>query len=229
MKLTILLPALNEEKTLKEMILEIKEELEKSNLIAISEIIVVDNGSEDTTAHIAKALEVRVVEEKNRGYGNAIQRGIQEAKGEFIVFGDCDRSYRFSYIHEFMKHLESGVDLIIGNRFAGHMEKGAMPFSHKYIGTPFISWLGKILYQIPISDFNCGLRGIRKESIQKLDLVCPGMEYATEMLIKAKKQGLKMEEVPIDFYKDQRDRKPHLRTIQDGIRHLKILWKELKR
>lgn len=132
-------------------------------------------------------MNVRVISEPNKGYGNALRTGILNAKGKYIIFGDCDRSYRFSNLHLFLEKLNSECDLVVGNRYLGKMEKGAMPFSHKYIGTPIISFLGKIICKINISDFNSGLRGICKSEFIALDLKSLGMEFASEMLIKAKK------------------------------------------
>ena len=228
-KLTILFPCLNEEKTLSASINDAKENMKKLKMNKEYEILVVDNGSTDNSVKIAKALGARVVNEKNKGYGNALRKGINKASGKYIIFADCDNSYRFESINDFISLLEDGTDFVIGNRFKGKMEKNAMPFSHKYIGTPIISLIGKILYNIKVSDFNCGLRTIKKDSFNKIDFQCGGMEFASEMLIKAKKNNLSIKEVPINFYKDNRDRKPHLRTINDGIRHLKVLIGELKK
>ncbi len=225
MELTILLPCLNEEKTLANVIQEIKDELNK--LKVKSEILVIDNGSNDNSLEIAHKFNVRVVKEKQRGYGAALKTGIKSAKGKYIIFGDCDSSYSFKYINSFYQELKKGNDLVIGNRFLGQMEKGAMPFSHKYIGTPLISFLGRKFYKINVNDFNCGLRGLNKGSISKVTFNSNGMEFASEMLIKIKKANLKIEEIPIDFFKDKRGKKSHLNTIRDGIRHMKVIFREL--
>lgn len=226
MIVTILMPCLNEEKTIKEAILEIQKEIKKLPNSIETEIVVVDNGSEDNSIKIAKDAGARVIKESIKGYGSALQRGILEAKGDIVIFGDCDCSYRFSYMKEFINKIQEGADLVVGNRFKGTIEKGAMPFLHRYIGTPFISWLGRVLYGIKISDFNCGLRGLKRNSILQLKLNCKGMEYASEMIIKAQKNNLEIEEIPIDFYCDKRERKPHLRMVRDGIRHFSILFRE---
>lgn len=226
MELTILLPCLNEEKTLKNVIVEIQQELKKLNIS--SEILVVDNNSTDNSYKIAKENGVRIVKEKKKGYGSALQKGIKKARGKYIIFGDSDQSYSFKYISIFYENLKQGNDLVIGNRYLGKMEAKAMPLSHKYIGTPLISFLGKILYGIKVKDFNCGFRGINRKNILNLSLKSMGMEYASEMIIKAKKKNLKIEEFPIDFYKDKRNGKPHLRTIRDGFRHIKLIFKELR-
>lgn len=227
MQLTILLPCLNEEKTLAETIKEIKAELAKIKYTSKSEILVVDNNSCDNSFKIAQDLNTRVVKEFKEGYGNALRRGLKEARGKYIIFGDCDRSYSFSYIKEYLNKLERGADIVIGNRFLGHMQKGAMPFLHKYIGTPVISFLGNKLYKINVGDFNCGLRAIKKEILADLNFKTSGMEFATEMLVKARKNNLVIAEVPINFYKDKRECKPHLKTFRDGLRHLKVLVGEI--
>lgn len=226
-KLTILFPCLNEEKTIEVSINDAKDNIKKINMDNNYEILVVDNGSTDNSAKIAKELGAKVINEKEKGYGNALRKGIKKASGKYIIFADCDNSYKFENIKDFVSLLEEDADLVIGNRFKGKMEKKAMPFTHKYIGTPIISLIGNTLYKIKVSDFNCGLRAIKKDSFKELDFKCGGMEFATEMLIKAKKNNLIIKEVPINFYKDNRDRKPHLRTVKDGIRHLKVLVGEL--
>lgn len=226
MKITVLMPCLNEEKTIKESILEIQQEIKKLDNSIQAEILIVDNGSTDASIEIAQKAGARVIKEPIKGYGSALQRGILEAKGNIVIFGDCDCSYPFSYMKEFIDKIQEGADLVVGNRLKGSIEKGAMPFLHRYIGTPVISWLGRVLYGIKLSDFNCGLRGLKKSSILPLNLNCKGMEYASEMIIKAQKNNLKIEEIPIDFYCDKRERKPHLRTVRDGIRHFYILFRE---
>lgn len=225
-KLTILFPCLNEGKTLEASINDAKEQIKRINMSNDYEILIVDNGSTDNSKEIAKKLGARIITENNKGYGNALRTGINKAYGEYIIFADCDNSYKFENIEKFISLLDEDADFVIGNRFKGKMEKNAMPFSHKYIGTPIISLIGRILYKIKVSDFNCGLRAIKKDSFTKLDLNSGGMEFASEMIIKAKKNNLIIKEVPINFYKDNRDRKPHLRTIKDGIRHLKVLLGE---
>lgn len=227
MDLTILLPCLNEEETLDETIKEIKRELKKFNIK--SEILVVDNGSCDNSIKIAKENEVRIVRENLKGYGSALLTGIKNSQGKYIIFGDCDRSYHFENIEEYLSSLEQGYDIVIGSRYKGVMEKDSMPFSHKYLGTPIITFLGRKLYKVSVSDFNSGLRGVNKEKILSINLNCMGMEFASEMLIKGAKCNLKIKEIPINFYKDKRGRKPHLRAFRDGMRHLKILLKELRK
>lgn len=221
-ELTILIPALNEEKTIGICIEKVKKVLEENSITG--EILVADNGSIDRTAEIAKSLGARVVNVKEKGYGNALISGSKQAKGKYTIMGDADDSYNFLEIMPILELLKNGYDFVIGNRYKGKMEKGAMPFSHKYIGTPTISWIGRIKYKVKIGDFNCGLRGYNTKKINDLNCKCDGMEYATEMIIKAKKANLKMTEIPINFYKDGRERMPHLKAFQDGFRHLKVLF-----
>ena len=220
-ELTILIPALNEEKTIGRCIEKAKKFIEENNING--EILVANNGSTDRTANIVNSLGARVIDIEEKGYGATLINGSKEAKGKYTIMGDADDSYNFLEIMPILEKLREGYDFVIGNRYGGKMEKGAMPFSHKYFGTPFISWLGRIKLKVKVTDFNCGLRGYDTEKMNNVDCKCTGMEYASEMIIKAKKANLKIAEVPINFYKDGRDRKPHLKTIQDGIRHLKLI------
>jgi len=223
MELTILIPCLNEEETIGICIEKAKRFIEENKING--EILTADNGSTDNSIKIAKTLGVRVVEIKNKGYGNALREGTKYAKGKYVIMGDCDDSYNFLEIMPFLTKLREGNHLVMGNRFPGKMEKGAMKVLHRYIGTPIISYVGRKKYGLKIGDFNCGLRGYENKAILDLNCESEGMEYATEMLIKAVKNNLKIEEIAIDFYKDKRNRKSHLNTIRDGIRHLKILFK----
>ena len=220
-ELTILIPALNEEKTIGICIEKANRFLKGNNIDG--EILIADNGSTDNTVEIAKNLSTRIVNVKEKGYGNALINGSKEASGKYTIMGDADDSYNFLEIMPILDKLREGYDFVIGNRYKGKIEKDAMPFSHKYIGTPIISCLGRMKYKINVGDFNCGLRGYDTKILNDLNCKCGGMEYATEMIIKAKKANLKMTEIPINFYKDGRERKPHLKTFQDGFRHLRIL------
>lgn len=219
MKLTILIPCLNEEQTLKKVILKARKYLKKNRILSVSEILISDNGSTDNSVKIAKKNKARVCITDQKGYGNALINGINNAKGDYIIMGDADLSYDFGAIDDFIKYLDEGYDMVIGNRFKGGIEKGAMPFLHK-LGVPFLSIVGNILFHTPVKDFHCGLRSFKKESISNLGLECPGMEFASEMICKAKLGGLKIKEVPTKLYKDQRNTKPHLKTFRDGFRHL---------
>ncbi|MGN1270090.1 MAG: glycosyltransferase family 2 protein [Clostridia bacterium] len=224
MYLTILIPALNEEDTIEIVIKKSQKIIKKMQIEA--EILVVNNGSTDKTKQISEHMGARVIDVFNKGYGNALREGIKEAKGKYIIMGDADDSYNFLEIEEFVQKLEEGYDIVIGNRYGKKMEKGAMPFLHKYVGTPMISNLIKRRFHTKIKDVNCGLRGGKKQALMMLNCQAEGMEFASEMLIKAIKQKLKIVEIPIFFYKDKRTKKPHLRPIKDGIRHLRVIYKE---
>ena len=221
-ELTILIPCLNEEKTVGTCVRKAKKLLEDNGIIG--EVLVADNGSTDNSSNIAMQLGARVEKIEKRGYGAALIGGTKKAKGKYIIMADADDSYNLLEVLPLYEKLQAGYDLVIGNRYGGKMEKGAMKFLHKYIGTPIISMLARKKYKISIKDFNCGLRGYVKEKIEKLDCKCEGMEYASEMIIKAKERGLKMTEVPINFYRDGREGKSHLRTVEDGIRHFKVIF-----
>lgn len=217
---TFILPCLNEEKTLPFCIDEIKQYIKKYNINA--EILVSDNNSDDRSVKVAKKNGARVSICKNRGYGNALINGTKNAHGKYCIMGDCDGSYDFSNLGEFIDKIRSGNDLVVGNRFAGGIKKGAMPLSHK-IGVKFLSGFANLFFKTPIKDYHCGLRIYKKDAIKKINLSCPGMEYASEMIIKAKINNLKMCEVKTILRKDLRNRKPHLRTIRDGFRHLFLI------
>lgn len=223
-ELTILIPALNEEKTIEIVIKKAKEYTEKNKIEA--EILVVNNGSTDNTKQIAIRNGARVLDIEKKGYGIALISGIKAAKGKYIIMGDADDSYNFLELDGFVKKLREGKDIVIGNRYTKNMEKGAMKWTHKYIGTPILSYIVRKKFKVNIKDINCGLRGGKKESLEKLDCKAEGMEFASEMIIKAQKNNLEIEEIPINFYKDKRENKPHLKTIQDGIKHLKLIKEE---
>ena len=221
MELTILMPCLNEEETLAVCIRKAKTFLEENNIDG--EILISDNGSTDVSAEIAVKEGARVVSAPVQGYGSALIKGSEEAKGKYVIMGDCDDSYDFLNLMPFLEKLREGYDLVIGNRFAGGIEKGAMPWSHRYLGNPFLSFVGRKRFHSKVRDFHCGLRGYNRESIQSLGLQTTGMEYASEMIVKAELKGLKVTEVPTTLKKDGRSRPPHLRSMRDGWRHLKFL------
>ncbi len=158
-----------------------------------------------------------------KGYGAALIGGIEAAQGRFVVMGDADGSYDFSKLDGFLFNLRQGYPLVMGNRFAGGIEKGAMPWKNKYLGNPVLSLLGRLLFRVPIKDFHCGLRGFDRQAMLRLSLESPGMEFASEMIIKAKRAGYRMKEVPTVLRKDGRGRPPHLNPWRDGWRHLKLL------
>lgn len=185
-----------------------------------AEILISDNGSDDASVSIAKSLGARVVHASEKGYGAALIHGIGEAKGQYVIMGDADDSYDFSGLDDFINRLRLGDDLVMGNRFRGGIAPGAMPPLHRYLGNPALSFMGRALFGVKIGDFHCGLRGFSREAISRLSLVSPGMEFATEMVAKAARGGLKITEVPTTLSPDGRDRPPHLRTWRDGWRHL---------
>lgn len=221
MELTILMPCLNESKTLKTCI-------DKAKLFLITyhidgEILIADNGSTDGSQDIAKSLGARVVDIEEKGYGAALIGGCNAALGKYVIMGDSDDSYDFLNLMPFVEKLREGYELVMGNRFKGGIEKGAMPPLHRYIGNPVLSFIGRVLYHSNIKDFHCGLRGYNRESILKLNLHTTGMEYASEMVVQATLHKLKICEVPTTLRKDGRDRPPHLRSWSDGWRHLTFL------
>ena len=223
MDLTILIPALNEENTIKIVIDKAKKFIEENNING--EILVINNNSTDKTEEKALKNGARVVNETNKGYGSALIRGIKEAKGKYIIMGDADDSYNFLEIKEMYTSLLNGNELVIGNRYH-NIQKGAMKFWHRYLGTPILNKLINIKYKTKIKDVNCGLRGFEKEKIEKLNLKCQGMEFASEMIIKAIKSNLKISQVDINFYKDARKTNSHLHALRDGMRHLKVILAE---
>lgn len=221
-ELTILMPCLNEAKTLAACIGEAQAYLARSG--CRGEVLIADNGSTDGSPQIAEQAGARVVHCVEKGYGNALRCGIRHARGELVIFGDCDMSYDFYHLDELHEMLRQGYDLVVGDRFAVPPVREAMPFSHR-LGAPFLSWLGRLRYHCDIRDFHCGLRGFRRAAIETLDLRCGGMEFATEIIGRASLAGLRLGQVPVTLRPDGRDGKPHLRTVRDGLRHLRfILW-----
>lgn len=221
-ELTILMPCLNEEKTLEKCIKKAEKFLIDNNING--EILIADNNSHDNSREIALKNGTRLIIVEKKGYGCALRAGIKNANGRFIIVGDADDSYDFLKMESFIEKFSEGYELVMGNRFKGEIEKGAMPFMNRYIGNPILSYIGKRMYKCSINDFHCGLRGFNRESILNLNLECDGMEFASEMIIKAQINKLKMTEVPINLYKDGRNSKSNLRPLRDGIRHLKILF-----
>ena len=221
MELTILMPCLNESKTLKTCIDKAQKFLSDNNIDG--EILIADNGSTDGSQEIAKNAGARVVNVNEKGYGAALIGGCNAALGTYIIMGDSDDSYDFLNLMPFVEKLREGYELVMGNRFKGGIEKGAMPPLHRYIGNPVLSFIGRVLYKSDIKDFHCGLRGYNRDSILKLHLHTTGMEYASEMVVQATLHKLKICEVPTTLRKDGRDRPPHLRSWSDGWRHLTFL------
>ena len=220
-ELTILMPCLNEALTLARCIAKARRFLDRSGIAG--EIVVADNGSTDGSREIAAAEGARVVPVAARGYGAALIGGIASARGRYVVMGDADDSYDFSALDGFVAALRGGADLVMGNRFRGGIRPGAMPFLHRYLGNPVLSGLGRLFFGSPVGDFHCGLRAFRREAILPLDLRANGMEFASEMVVKATLARLRIAEVPTVLSKDGRDRPPHLRTWRDGWLHLRFL------
>ncbi|MBF9030334.1 glycosyltransferase [Rhodobacterales bacterium HKCCE3408] len=220
-ELTILMPCLNEAETIEVCVVKALRYLDEAGIDG--EVLVADNGSTDGSRDIAERLGARVVPVPVRGYGAALIAGIEAARGQFVIMGDCDDSYDFSRLDAFVSSLRAGADLVMGNRFRGGIASGAMPALHRYFGNPVLSGIGRILFGAPVGDFHCGLRGFSRRAILGLKLSAPGMEFASEMVIKASIMGLRIEEVPTTLSPDGRSRPPHLRSWRDGWRHLKLL------
>jgi glycosyltransferase involved in cell wall biosynthesis len=221
LELTILMPCLNEAETIATCIKKASNFLKEDNISG--EVLIADNGSTDGSQQIAARLGARVVDVPVRGYGSALKSGIDQARGKYFIMGDADDSYDFTRLHPFLDELRAGTQVVIGNRFKGGIAKGAMPFLHKYLGNPVLSFLGRLFFKLPIRDFHCGLRGGSTQAVRELNLKTPGMEFASEMIVKASLAGLSMSEVPATLAPDGRSRPPHLRTWRDGWRHLCFL------
>jgi glycosyltransferase involved in cell wall biosynthesis len=215
------MPCLNEAETIGACIRKATAALEQANVAG--EVIVGDNGSTDGSIEIAERLGAKVVRVKAKGYGSALMGGIAAAAGKYIVMGDADDSYEFGHIPRFLEQLRNGADLVVGNRFRGGIKPGAMPVLHRYLGNPVLSALGRLFFKSPVGDFHCGLRGFSAAAYRRMDLRTTGMEFATEMVVKATLLGLSVAEVPTTLSPDGRSRVPHLRTWRDGWRHLRFL------
>ena len=220
-EVSILMPCLNEAETLGRCIAKAMTAIEAGGFSG--EVIVADNGSTDGSQQIARELGARVVDVATKGYGAALQGGIIEAKGRYVIMGDADDSYDFSRTAPFIALLRAGNDLVMGNRFLGGIRPGAMPPLHRYLGNPVLTTIGRIFFRSPCGDFHCGLRGFRRDAILSLNLRATGMEFATEMVVKATMQRLRITEVPTTLEPAGRSRPPHLRSWRDGWRHLRFL------
>lgn len=220
-KVSIVIPCLNEAKTLP---IVIAKGLGAIARLGVSgEVVVADNGSTDGSVEIARKHGARVVKCLHKGYGNALTCGFTNAYGTYLIMGDADDSYNFEEIDGFVQYLDKGYDLVMGTRLKGKIEEGAMPFLHRYLGTPVLTRILNWLFGTGISDCNCGMRGIRKDAFERLRMESSGMEFASEMIIKAGIMKFKIKEIPITLYRDKRDRPPHLHTWRDGWRHLKFM------
>ncbi|MGB3239074.1 MAG: glycosyltransferase family 2 protein [Geitlerinemataceae cyanobacterium] len=221
LELSIVMPCLNEAETLGMCIQKARDYLHKHDIAG--EIIVADNGSTDGSPDIALEMGARLVRVRSPGYGSALTGGIAAALGQYVIMGDADDSYDFSRLTPFLEKLRSGCDLVMGNRFKGGIQPGAMPPLHRYLGNPVLTGIGRLFFPSPCGDFHCGLRGFRKAAIESLDLRTTGMEFASEMVVKASLYKMRIAEVPTILSPDGRSRPPHLRSWRDGWRHLRFL------
>jgi glycosyltransferase involved in cell wall biosynthesis len=220
-ELSIVMPCLNEAETLATCITKARQAIEEGGIEA--EIIVADNGSTDGSADIARRLGARVVEVRRKGYGSALLGGISAARGRLVIMGDADDSYDFTAIGPLVDRLRDGYDVVMGNRFAGGISQGAMVWSHRWVGNPALTFLSRLFFHTPVGDMHCGLRGFRKDAFDRLRLRATGMEFASEMVVKASLQRMRIAEVPVTLSPDGRSRPPHLRTWRDGWRHLRFM------
>ncbi|MGC1301017.1 MAG: glycosyltransferase family 2 protein [Caulobacteraceae bacterium] len=221
LELTILMPCLNEAETVEICVRKARAYLERAGIHG--EVLIADNGSTDGSQALAAEAGARVVAVPEKGYGAALMGGIRAARGRFVVMGDADDSYDFDTLDPFLDRLRQGDDLVMGNRFKGGIAPGAMPFLHRYLGNPVLSFLGRLFFKAPLGDFHCGLRAFNRQSMLDLGLSTPGMEFASEMVVKSALKKLRMSEAPTTLKPDGRSRAPHLKTWRDGWRHLRFL------
>jgi len=220
LEVSVVMPCLNEAQTVGTCITKAQQSFREGGIAG--EVIVADNGSTDGSQEIASRLGARVIPVKERGYGSALMGGIAAANGKYVIMGDADDSYDFGHIPRFLQELRTGDDLVMGNRFRGGILPGAMPPLHKYLGNPVLTRIGRLFFGGSSGDFYCGLRGFSKQAYEKMDLRTTGMEFATEMVVKANLLGMKIGEVPTTLSPDGRGRPPHLRTWRDGWRTLRF-------
>jgi hypothetical protein len=216
-----IIPCLNEEATLEICIRKAMAAFARRGIVG--EVVVGDNGSADRSVEIAEDLGARVVHQPIKGYGAAISAAAAAARGRYLIMADADDSYDWGELDGFIDALEAGADLVMGDRFAGGIEAGAMPPLHRYLGNPVLSAVARWLHRSPIRDFHCGMRGFTREAFARMGARSPGMEFASEMVINAHRAGLDIREVPIKLYPDKRGRPPHLRSFRDGWRHLRLI------
>jgi glycosyltransferase involved in cell wall biosynthesis len=220
-ELSIVMPCLNEAETIETCVRKALQSFQASGIRG--EVVIADNGSTDGSQRLAEQAGARVVAVKEKGYGSALMGGIIAAQGKYILMGDADDSYDFSHAPRFLEKLRAGYDLVMGNRFLGGIMPGAMPPLHRYLGNPLLSGIGRLFFKSPCGDFHCGLRGFSKEAVMRLDLRTTGMEFASELVVKATLYQLRIGEVPTTLSPDGRSRPPHLRSWRDGWRHLRFL------
>ena len=220
-ELSVVMPCLNEELTVGTCVEKAIRTMRDAGIVG--EVVVVDNGSTDRSREVAAAAGARVVSHNLKGYGNALRRGFDEARGRFILMGDADDSYDFTELGRFVERLRRGADVVMGNRLKGEIKPGAMPWHHRWIGNPVLSGLLNFIFLTNAGDCHCGLRAFTVDAYRRMNLQMPGMELASEIVIKSAKAGLKIEEIPITLHPDGRDRPPHLRSFRDGWRHLRFI------
>ncbi|HVM05753.1 MAG TPA: glycosyltransferase family 2 protein [Acidimicrobiales bacterium] len=220
-ELTILMPCLNEAETVASCVVKARRFIDERGIDG--EVVVADNGSIDGSAEIAASHGARVVMVAEKGYGSALIAGIRAARGRHVIMGDADDSYDFTNLDAFVERLRAGDEVVMGNRFSGGIQRGAMPALHRYLGNPVLSRIGRLFFKAPCRDFHCGLRGFQREAVLALDLCSPGMEFASELVVKAALRRYTISEVPITLFPDGRTRPPHLRSWRDGWRHLRFL------
>ncbi|MGN1417101.1 MAG: glycosyltransferase family 2 protein [Oscillospiraceae bacterium] len=220
-ELTILMPCLNEQQTVAQCVRQAQQFLMESGICG--EVLVSDNGSTDDSSALAQEAGARVVNVTERGYGNALIGGIKAARGKYIIMGDCDMSYDFLHLDGFMEKLREGYPLVMGCRM-DNIAPGAMPFSHRYIGVPVLSFLGRLRFHTSVRDFHCGLRGFERQKALALGLSCSGMEFASEIIGRFALSGAAIAEIPVTLYPDGRSGRSHLRTIRDGLRHVRYIF-----
>ena len=215
------MPCLNEERTIG---ICVEKALRCFSMLGIEgEVVVADNGSTDRSVQVAESFGARVVRETRKGYGAALSAGVFAARGQVVVMADADDTYDWLTLGDFVEKIEEGYDLVVGNRFLGGIDPGAMPALHRYIGNPVLSGLARLFYRIPIGDFHCGMRAFTRAAFDQMSPSTPGMEFATEMVVSASQSGLRIGEIPTRLHPDQRDRPPHLRSFRDGWRHLRFM------
>jgi len=221
LELSVVLPCLNEEQTLPVCIEKARRAMDQAGICG--EIVVVDNGSTDRSVEIAQTAGARVVHQPRRGYGNALRLGFEAARGRYIIMADSDDSYDLADLGRFVQRLRGGAELVMGNRLRGEIKPGAMPWHHRWLGNPGLSWFLNLLFRTDVGDSHCGMRGFTRDAVGRINLRMPGMEMASEMVIKASVARLKIEEIPITLWPAGRNRRPHLRSFRDGWRHLRFM------
>jgi glycosyltransferase involved in cell wall biosynthesis len=220
-RLTALMPCLNEERTVGVCIEKAFNAFRSMGMVG--EVVVADNGSTDRSVELSSALGARVVHVARKGYGAALASGVEAARGDYVIMADADDSYDWLGLAPFVAALDEGNDLVVGNRFSGGIDPGAMPPLHRYLGNPVLSWLARTVHGAPVGDFHCGMRAFRRDAFPRMDIRMSGMEFATEMIVNSAKAGLRIAEIPTRLRRDGRDRPPHLRPFRDGWRHLRFI------